>query len=188
MSAEIQESLQQLQGDRRVQPPRLLPAEVRRRERGNYAASVAAGLANNVFMPIYGLALQPGAAHRAGVRHLADRARASSRSALLIGFLLYVNSFYMPLRQLAAVWSSFQLALAALDRISAVLALESNMPVVRRRSRARSGAACSSSSTCRFSYPGGTGGAERQRRSRSSAARPTRWSVRPAAARRPRRR
>jgi ATP-binding cassette subfamily B protein len=34
----------------------------------------------------------------------------------------------MPLRQLAAVYSSFQLAMASLDRISAVLALEPNMP------------------------------------------------------------
>ena len=49
---------------------------------------------------------------------------------LLIGFLLYVNSFYFPLRQVAVLWSSFQLALAALDRISEVLALESNMPVI----------------------------------------------------------
>ncbi len=49
---------------------------------------------------------------------------------LLIGFLLYVNSFYLPLRQVAMLWSSFQLALAALDRISEVLALESNMPVI----------------------------------------------------------
>src|SRR5205085_357683 len=48
----------------------------------------------------------------------------------LIGFLLYVNSFYMPLRQLAAVWSSFQLAMASLDRISDVLALEGNMPQI----------------------------------------------------------
>jgi ATP-binding cassette subfamily B protein len=49
---------------------------------------------------------------------------------LLIGFLLYVNSFYGPMRQLAAVWSSFQLAMAGLDRISEVLALESNLPVL----------------------------------------------------------
>ena len=34
----------------------------------------------------------------------------------------------MPLRQLAALWSSFQLAMASLDRISEVLALEPNMP------------------------------------------------------------
>jgi ATP-binding cassette subfamily B protein len=34
------------------------------------------------------------------------------------------------MRQLATVWSSYQLALAALDRISEVLALESDMPVL----------------------------------------------------------
>src|SRR6185436_6152915 len=49
---------------------------------------------------------------------------------LLIGFLLYVNSFYGPLRQLATVWSTFQMALAAMDRISEVLGLESDMPVL----------------------------------------------------------
>src|SRR5262249_4275448 len=49
---------------------------------------------------------------------------------LLIGFLLYVNSFYMPLRQIAALWPSLQLALAGLDRISEVLPLEPNMPVI----------------------------------------------------------
>jgi ATP-binding cassette subfamily B protein len=46
------------------------------------------------------------------------------------GFLFYVNNLYGPLRQLATVWSSFQLATAGLDRISEVLALESNMPVM----------------------------------------------------------
>ncbi len=34
------------------------------------------------------------------------------------------------MRQLASVWSSYQLALAALDRISEVLALESDMPAL----------------------------------------------------------
>ena len=52
---------------------------------------------------------------------------------LLIGFLFYVNNLYGPMRQLATVWSSFQLAMAGLDRISEVLALESNMPVVDAR-------------------------------------------------------
>src|ERR1700692_156275 len=51
-------------------------------------------------------------------------------AGLLIGFLFYVNNFYGPMRQLATVWSSFQLAMAALDRISEVLALESNMPLI----------------------------------------------------------
>ena len=73
---------------------------------------------------------------------------------LLIGFLLYVNSFYFPLRQLAAVWTSYQLALAALDRISAVLALESNMPVVPSAEPRRSDAVLEFEHVA-FSYPGG---------------------------------
>jgi ATP-binding cassette subfamily B protein len=72
---------------------------------------------------------------------------------VLIGALLYVNSFYFPLRQLAAVWAPLQLALAGLDRISAVLALESNMEVVA----AGSGSAGPLLVFDRvgFSYPGG---------------------------------
>jgi ATP-binding cassette subfamily B protein len=95
----------------------------------NYAASVSAGYANNLFMPMYGLA-----------NHVAQLfvvaygivliGAGQTTTGELIGFLLYVNSFYSPMRQLATVWASFQLALAALDRISEVLALESDMAVV----------------------------------------------------------
>jgi len=95
----------------------------------NYAASVSAGFANNIFMPLYGFS-----------NHLAQLlvvaygiiliSSGQLTVGLLVGFLLYVNSFYGPMRQLATVWSSFQLALAALDRISEMLALESNLPVI----------------------------------------------------------
>jgi ATP-binding cassette subfamily B protein len=93
----------------------------------NYTASVRAGIANTVFVPLYGLAF-----NLAQLIVLAYSfyliAAGSFTVGLLIGFLLYVNSFYMPLRQLAAVWSSFQLAMASFDRIADVLALEPNMP------------------------------------------------------------
>jgi ATP-binding cassette, subfamily B, bacterial len=95
----------------------------------NYAASISAGIANNIFMPLYGLA-----SHIAQLLvvvygiYLIEAHEVTI--GLLIGFLIYVNSFYGPMRQLAAVWSSFQLAMAGLDRISEVLALESNLPVV----------------------------------------------------------
>jgi ATP-binding cassette subfamily B protein len=96
----------------------------------NYRASVSAGLANNVFLPLYGLAY-----NLAQLVVLAYSFYLISNGAftvgLLIGFLLYVNSFYLPLRQLAAVWSSFQLAMASLDRISDMLALESNMTQIQ---------------------------------------------------------
>ena len=118
----------------------------------NYTASVSAGFANNIFMPLYGFS-----------NHLAQLlvvaygivliGSGQLTVGLLIGFLLYVNSFYAPMRQLAFVWSSFQLALAGLDRISEVLALESNMPVL-------SGGPPQSESVLEFrnvcfQYPGG---------------------------------
>jgi ATP-binding cassette subfamily B protein len=95
----------------------------------NYAASVRSGLANNVFVPLYGLAYN--LAQLVVLAYSFTLIAAGSMTVgLLIGFLLYVNSFYLPLRQLAAVWSSFQLAMASLDRISDMLALEPNMPQV----------------------------------------------------------
>jgi len=92
----------------------------------NYHAAVSAGIANTTLIPLYGLALS-----LAQVTVLAYGFYLISSGALtvglLIGFLLYVNSFYMPMRQLAAVWSSFQMARASLDRISAVLSLEGGL-------------------------------------------------------------
>ncbi|MEI7932048.1 MAG: ABC transporter ATP-binding protein, partial [Alphaproteobacteria bacterium] len=49
---------------------------------------------------------------------------------LLIGYLLYVTAFYNPLRQLATVWSSLQMAMAALDRVSEVLGLDTDLVTV----------------------------------------------------------
>ncbi len=118
----------------------------------NYSASVSAGMANNIFMPLYGLAH-----HMAtliviayGI-YLIEAGQATL--GLLIGFLFYVNNLYGPMRQLATVWSSFQLAMAALDRISEVLALESNMPVIE--SAAAASSSVLSFRQVWFEYPGG---------------------------------
>src|SRR5262249_53899094 len=129
MSAEIQESLTNFKvivAFNRIDYFRQKFSEANDR---NFSASVAGGIANGIFMPVFGLAL-----NLAQVIVLSYGiyliGAGSLTVGLLIGFLLYVNSFYMPLRQLAALWASFQLALAAVDRISEVLLLESNMPVV----------------------------------------------------------
>ncbi len=95
----------------------------------NFAASTSAGFANNIFMPLYGLAQQL-AQLIVVVYGIYLIEGGNVTIGLLIGFLLYVNNFYGPMRQLATVWSSFQLAMAGLDRISEVLALESNLPVI----------------------------------------------------------
>ena len=95
----------------------------------NYKASVKAGVASNILTPIYGVA-----SNVAQMVVLAFGVILISSGnltiGLLIGFLLYVNNFYTPLRQLASIWSSLQLAIASLDRISQVLNLESNIAVV----------------------------------------------------------
>ena len=97
----------------------------------NYSASISAGVASNVFNPIYVLAstLAQLAVLATGIYFIS---LGHLTIGLLIGFLLYVNSFYNPLRQLASVWPSLQLALAGLDRISEVLALESDIITIPR--------------------------------------------------------
>jgi len=82
----------------------------------NYKASIMAGIANNIFTPIYGLA-----SNLAGLISLCYGlyliGLGELTIGLLISFQLYVNNFYAPLRQLASIWASFQSALASLDRI-----------------------------------------------------------------------
>lgn len=129
LSSEIQESLHNFKVIVAFHRMDYFQRKFKTANETNYGASVSAGFANNIFMPLYGFS-----------NHLAQLLVVAYgivlidggqlTVGLLVGFLLYVNSFYGPMRQLATVWSSFQLALAALDRISEVLALESNMPVI----------------------------------------------------------
>ena len=95
----------------------------------NYKAAVKAGIANNTFTPVFGFS--------ANIAQLVVLAygmylisTGSFTIGLLVGFLAYVTNFYNPLRQLAALWSNFQIALAGWDRISAILNMHSEMEVV----------------------------------------------------------
>jgi ATP-binding cassette subfamily B protein len=69
----------------------------------NFAASMTAGFANGILMPLYGFA-----AHLAQLLVVAYGiymiGAGEVTLGLLIGFLLYANSFYGPMRQLATVW------------------------------------------------------------------------------------
>jgi ABC-type multidrug transport system fused ATPase/permease subunit len=129
LSAEVQESLHNFKVIVAFNRLDYFQRKFKAANDANYAASVSAGFANNVFMPMYGFAH-----HLAMLLVVAYGIYligvSETTAGLLIGFLLYINNFYGPMRQLATVWSSFQLALAALDRISEVLGLESDMPVL----------------------------------------------------------
>ncbi len=128
MSAEIKESIENFKVIVAFNRIDYLKDKFSKVNEKNYSASVSSGIANNIFNPIYVFA-----SSSAQLSVLAYGIYLISTEnfsiGLLIGFLLYVNNFYNPLRQLASVWSSLQLALAALDRISEVLKLESNLKI-----------------------------------------------------------
>ena len=95
----------------------------------NFSAAIKAGIASNIYAPIYGVASTMAQLIVLGYGvYLISTG--SFTIGLLVGYLLYLNSFYGPLRQLATVWPAMQLAFAAIDRISEVLALKSNIEIV----------------------------------------------------------
>jgi len=156
MSAEIQESLGNFKVIVAFNRLDYFREKFKIANETNFKASLAGGIASGVFMPVYGLAFN--VAQLIVLAYgLYLIAAGALTVGLLIGFLLYVNSFYMPLRQLAALWSSFQLALAAFDRISEVLVLESNMPMIpTAESDERSTSALLEFKNVCFSYIGGS--------------------------------
>ena len=92
----------------------------------NYKASVSAGLVNNVFVPVFTLFsnIAQLIVLSFGIYLISI---GNFSIGLLISFIAYVQYFYQPLRQLATLWASFQTAMAAWDRISIILNLESNL-------------------------------------------------------------
>jgi ATP-binding cassette subfamily B protein len=94
--------------------------------RQNFTTALKAGLSNNLFMPVYGFFSNMGQliVLTFGIYLIST---GHFTIGLLISFLTYINNFYNPLRQLAALWTNFQIALAGWDRISQILSMESNL-------------------------------------------------------------
>jgi ATP-binding cassette subfamily B protein len=156
MSAEIQESLNNFKVIVAFNRLDYFREKFKEANETNYKASIGSGVASGFFTPMYGLASNLGqlivlayGLYMITTGHLTI--------GLLIGYILYVNSFYNPLRQLATVWSSLQLALASLDRIQDVLQLSSNMPVVPNLEQASvpENAAVLEFKNVSFTYPDG---------------------------------
>jgi ATP-binding cassette, subfamily B, bacterial len=105
----------------------------------NYHAAKQAGIANNVFIPVYGFfaSLAQLIVLTVGIYFIVT---GTFTIGLLVSYLAYATNFYNPLRQLAALWTNFQLAMAGTDRISHILNMESNMPVISDTGRLKSNA------------------------------------------------
>jgi ATP-binding cassette subfamily B protein len=154
MSAEIQESLNNFRVIIAFNRRDYFRKRFEGANKDNYATSLKAGIANNIFLPVYTLF--------ASVAQLIVLAYGiylisigDFTVGLLVSYFSYVNSFYSPLRQLAALWTSFQTAMAGWDRISQILSLETNLVTVKEEVTAPSDALLEFRNV-HFSYPGGS--------------------------------
>ncbi len=124
LSAEIQESLQNFKTIITFNRRDYFRKRFDEVNEVNYEAAVGAGLANNIFTPVFTL-FSNLAQLVVLVYGIYLIAHGQFTVGLLISFIAYAQNFYMPLRQLAALWASFQTAMAAWDRIAIILGLES---------------------------------------------------------------
>ena len=119
----------------------------------NYKSAISAGIANNTLTPTYGLA--SGIAQLSVIAYSITLISSGQFTlGLLISFLTYITRMYDPLRQMATVWSSFQIAFASWDRIHAILVLDSDLIHVSE-TKALSSAHVMEFKNVSFSYPGG---------------------------------
>lgn len=126
MSGEIQESLNNFKVVVAFNRRDYFRDSFAEANRKNYASSVSAGIANNIFVPLYGLSANVAQLIVIGYG-ISLISRGEFTVGLLISFLSYITNFYNPLRQLAAFWSSFQIALAGWDRVSEILLMKSDL-------------------------------------------------------------
>jgi ATP-binding cassette, subfamily B, bacterial len=119
----------------------------------NYNTAVKAGLANNLFMPVFTMC-----ANFAQLAVLSFGIYMISQGeftvGLLISYLSYATYFYNPIRQLAALWTTFQVAMASWDRIAGILEMESDQLQIEAPA-AEAGAPRIAFRNVNFRYPGG---------------------------------
>lgn len=154
MSSEIQESLNNFKVIIAFNRRDYFKKRFAEVNESNYKASVASGLANITLTPIYGLASNLGQliVLAFGI-YLITIGQFSL--GLLVSFLSYANNFYNPLRQLAALWASFQAALASWDRVHDILSLESNLVLMPSQTSINQNAPLLEFKNVSFGYPDG---------------------------------
>ncbi|MVT12215.1 ABC transporter ATP-binding protein [Chitinophaga tropicalis] len=129
LSAEIQESLSNFKVIIAFNRRDYFRKKFNTVNESNYQAAVDAGIANNIFTPVYSLC-----SNFAQLAVLAYGIYLISIGefsvGLLISYLSYSIHFYNPIRQLAALWTNFQTAMAGWERIAEILELESDLKVI----------------------------------------------------------
>lgn len=155
MSAEIQQSLENFKVIVAFNRSDYFRQQFDEVNKQNYNSAISAGLANNVFAPLYSLASMAGQLIVLAYGIFLIQTGNFSLG-LLISFFTFVMRFYDPLRQLATLWSSFQVALAGWDRVSEILSLENDLIVIPEKNKPSETAPLISFKDVSFAYPNGT--------------------------------
>ncbi len=126
LSAEVQESLSNFKVIVAFNRRDYFRTRFAKANATTYNAATRAGLANNIFQPVYGLSsnIAQLIVLSFGIYLITS---GFLTIGLLVSFLAYVTNFYFPLQQLATTWNSFQVAMAGWDRINAILEMETDL-------------------------------------------------------------
>jgi ATP-binding cassette subfamily B protein len=154
MSAEIQESLNNFKVIIAFNRRDYFRKRFNEANQENYRTAIGAGLANNIFLPVFGLfsSIAQLIVLSFGIYLIIQ---GNFTVGLLVSYLAYATNFYNPLRQIASLWTSFQVALAGWDRISQILSLNSNLVTIFDDQTIASSNAVLAFSNVHFGYPGG---------------------------------
>lgn len=154
MSAEIQESLNNFRVIIAFNRRDYFLKRFKQVNHDNYLTAIGAGLANNIFLPVYTFFYSTAqlVVLSLGIFMIVN---GEFTVGLLVSYLAYTTAFYNPLRQLASLWSNFQVAMAGWDRVSQILSMESNLADLNENTiGAPSPALLSFKNVC-FAYPNG---------------------------------
>jgi ATP-binding cassette, subfamily B, bacterial len=130
MSAEIQESLNNFKVIVAFDRRDYFRRRFNEANQQNYRTAIGAGLVNNIFLPVY--SMFSGFAQLIVLAYGIYLISIGSFSiGLLVSYLAYATYFYNPLRQLASLWTTFQVAMAGWDRITKILSMDSDIKTLR---------------------------------------------------------
>ncbi len=129
MSAEIEENLENFKVIAVFNRVDYLNDKFNKVNEKNFKTSFRTSIANGVLNPIYTIASSI-AQIMALCFGIIFISQGNFTAGLLVSYMLYLDKFYTPLRRFAGIWSIIQSSLAALERISEILNVESDIKVL----------------------------------------------------------
>jgi ATP-binding cassette subfamily B protein len=133
MSAEIQESLGNFKVIIAFNRRDYFRKRFDEANKQNYSTAVGAGIANTTYVPVYALfsSFAQLIVFAYGIYLISQGEKGLGLGIVMFSYLTYANLFYNPLRQLAALWANFQTAMAGWDRVSQILALDTDLVTIQ---------------------------------------------------------